>query len=440
MKTKSHSNKKVNLITLGCSKNLVDSENIITQLRHGDWNAEHEQPDNAEVVIINTCGFIETAKQESVDTIIQFAQAKSNKEIKKLYVTGCLSQRYRQELANEIPEVDAWFGTLELPELLAKFDVDYKHELIGQRQTTTPKHFAYLKIAEGCSRTCAFCAIPMMRGSHVSRTIESLVEEAKNLASMGVKELMLISQELTYYGLDIYKKRVLADLIKALTEVDGIEWIRLHYTYPGRFPMDVLDAMAASAKVCNYLDIPLQHVSNRVLKNMKRHTKKKDVYEVIRAARERVPGIAIRTTFLVGFPGETEEDFEELLDFIREMKFERVGVFQYSHEEGTSAYFMEDDVPEEVKVSRANRLMEVQRSISEQKNAALVGETLKVLFDRKEGGYFVGRTEFDSPDVDNEVLVLADKNFVRIGDFAHVLITDATEFDLFGDVVPEHRT
>lgn len=422
-------------MTLGCSKNLVDSENIITQLRHGDWNAEHEQQDDAEVVIINTCGFIETAKQESVDTIIQFAQAKTDGQIEKLFVTGCLSQRYREQLAQEIPEVDDWFGTLELPELLAKFDIDYKHELIGERQITTPKHFAYLKIAEGCSRSCSFCAIPMMRGSHISRTIESLVEEAKNLASYGVKELMLISQELTYYGLDIYQKRSLADLIRALNDVEGIEWIRLHYAYPGRFPMDVFDAMANSEHVCKYLDIPLQHVSNNVLKAMKRHTKKQDVYDVIHTAREKVPGIAIRTTFLVGFPGETEADFEELLDFIREMKFERVGVFQYSHEEGTSAHFLADDVPSEVKVDRANRLMDVQRQISEAKNANLVGKTLKVLFDRKEGEYFVGRTEFDSPEVDNEVLVLADKNFVRIGDFANILITDSSEFDLFGDVV-----
>lgn len=435
MKTKSHVKKKVNLITLGCSKNLVDSENIITQLRHGDWNAEHEQQENAEVVIINTCGFIETAKQESVDTIIQFAQAKTEGEIENLYVTGCLSQRYRKQLAEEIPEVDAWFGTLELPELLSKFNIDYKHELIGERQTTTPKHFAYLKIAEGCSRTCSFCAIPMMRGSHISRTIESLVKEAENLASYGVKELMLISQELTYYGLDIYKKRALADLIRALDRVEGIEWIRLHYAYPGRFPLDVFDAMAEATNVCKYLDIPLQHVSDNVLKRMKRHTKKKDVYNVINAAREQVPGIAIRTTFLVGFPGETEADFEELLDFIREMKFERVGVFQYSHEEGTSAHLLVDDVPAEVKVDRANRLMEVQRAISQEKNSALVGKTLKVLFDRKEGAYFVGRTEYDSPEVDNEVLVLAEKNFVRIGDFANILISDATEFDLFGDVV-----
>lgn len=435
MKTKSHVKKKVNLITLGCSKNLVDSENIITQLRHGDWNAEHEQQEDAEVVIINTCGFIETAKQESVDTIIQFAQAKTDGQIENLYVTGCLSQRYRKQLADEIPEVDAWFGTLELPELLSKFDIDYKHELIGERQTTTPKHFAYLKIAEGCSRTCSFCAIPMMRGSHISRTIESLVAEAQNLASYGVKELMLISQELTYYGLDIYKKRALAQLIEALDKVEGIEWIRLHYAYPGRFPLDVFDAMSDASNVCKYLDIPLQHVSDNVLKSMKRHTKKQDVYDVINKARKKVPGIAIRTTFLVGFPGETEADFEELLDFIQEMKFERVGVFQYSHEEGTSAYLLEDDVPAEVKVDRANRLMEVQRIISEQKNNALVGKTLKVLFDRKEGEYFVGRTEYDSPEVDNEVLVLAEKNFVRIGDFANILISDATEFDLFGDVV-----
>ncbi len=432
MKTKSHQNKKVNLITLGCSKNLVDSENIITQLRHSDWKAEHEQSENADIVIINTCGFIESAKQESIDTIIRFAQAKSSGEIEKLFVTGCLSERYRKELAAEIPEVDDWFGTLEMPELLAKFDVDYKHELIGERQITTPKHYAYLKIAEGCSRTCAFCAIPMMRGTHVSRTIESLVEEARNLASYGVKELMLISQELTFYGLDIYKKRALSDLVKALNEVEGIEWIRLHYTYPGKFPMDVLDTIAESEHVCKYLDIPLQHVSDAVLKRMKRQTQKADVYEVIRTARERIPNLSIRTTFLVGFPGETEADFEELLDFVREMQFERVGVFQYSHEEGTTGYLLEDDVPEAVKVARANRLMEVQREISAQKNQGFIGKTLKVLFDRKEGEYFVGRTEYDSPEVDNEVLVLAEKNYVRIGDFAEVTITGATEFDLFG--------
>lgn len=437
MKTKSNITKKVSLVTLGCSKNLVDSENIVTQLRHGDWDAEHEHQEEADVVIINTCGFIETAKQESIDTIIRFAQAKTNGLVEKLYVTGCLSERYRKELADEIPEVDAWFGTLELPELLDKFNVDYQHELIGERQTSTPKHFAYLKIGEGCSRTCAFCAIPMMRGSHVSRTIESLVQEAKNLASYGVKELMLISQELTYYGLDIYKKRALADLIKALDDVEGIEWIRLHYAYPGRFPMDVFDAMASAKKICKYLDIPLQHVSNDVLKRMKRKTLKKDVYEVIRMAREKVPGIAIRTTFLVGFPGETEADFQELLDFIEEMQFERVGVFEYSHEEGTTGYLLKDDVPKDVKTERANRLMEVQRAISEKKNNALIGQTLKVLFDRKEGKYFVGRTEFDSPEVDNEVLVLAENNYVRIGDFADVLITDAYEYDLVGELKGE---
>lgn len=435
MKTKPNSTKKVSVVTLGCSKNLVDSENIVTQLRHGDWKAEHENQEDADVVIINTCGFIETAKQESIDSIIQFSQAKSEGLIESLYVTGCLSERYRKDLAIEIPEVDAWYGTLELPGLLEKFNIDFKHELIGERQTSTPTHFAYLKIAEGCSRACAFCAIPMMRGSHISRTIESLVEEAKKLASYGVKELILISQELTYYGLDLYKERALPKLIKALDQVEGIEWIRLHYAYPGKFPMPVFEAMAEAKHVCKYLDIPLQHVSDSILKRMKRHTKKTEVYRVIEQARAKVPGIAIRTTFLVGFPGETEADFQELLDFIVEMEFERVGVFQYSHEEGTSGFLLEDDVPSEVKVERANRLMEVQRKISEKKNQAQIGKTLKVLFDRKEGVYFVGRTEFDSPEVDNEVLVLAENNFARIGDFAQVRITDATEYDLFGDII-----
>ncbi len=434
MKTKDDHKRKVSVITLGCSKNLVDSENIITQLRFNDWNAEHEPDEPAPVVIINTCGFIQSAKEESIDTIIRYAKAKSAGLVEKLFVTGCLSQRYRDELAKEIPEVDAWFGTLELPELLHRFRADYRHELIGERQITTPKHYAYLKIAEGCSRTCAFCAIPLMRGSHRSRSIESLVEEARHLASIGVKELILISQELTYYGVDRYGKRRLPDLIDQLTEVEGIEWIRLHYTYPGRFPLELLDTMARHEKVCNYLDIPLQHISDAVLKTMQRRHTADDIRRVLDAARARVPHIAIRTTFLVGFPGETEADFLQLLSFVREQEFERVGVFTYSHEEGTAAFRLTDDVPAGVKADRANRLMEVQRTISERKNEAMAGRVFKVLIDRKEGDFFVGRTEYDSPEVDNEVWIPA-HHYLRIGDFANIRITDYTEYDLYGEPV-----
>ncbi|GAB4257050.1 MAG: 30S ribosomal protein S12 methylthiotransferase RimO [Saprospiraceae bacterium] len=428
---------KVNVITLGCSKNLVDSENIITQLQANEYEVTHEaENDDANIIIVNTCGFIDLAKQESIDTILQYAQYKSEGQIDKLYVTGCLSQRYMDELQMEIPEVDAWFGTLELPGLLARLDADYKHELIGERLITTPPHYAYLKISEGCNRTCAFCAIPLMRGKHVSRTVESLVKEATSLAKRGVKELMLIAQELTYYGLDIYKKRALPELLEALSEVDGIEWIRLHYAYPTRFPTEVLDAMARLAKVCNYLDIPLQHASDNVLKAMRRQTTQAEQRQLIELAREKVPGIAIRTTMLVGFPGETEEDFEELCRFVEDMQFERLGVFQYSHEENTLAYEMPDDVPPEVKADRANRLMEIQQEISFAKNKAKIGQRLKTLFDRKEGQYFIGRTEADSPEVDNEVLLPAEGNYVRIGDFAEVLITDVSEYDLFA-ALPE---
>ena len=435
MKTKTQKQDKVNVITLGCSKNLVDSENMITQLQANDFDVVHDSNDeDANVVIINTCGFIDLAKEESVNTILQYAEVKKAGDLDKLYVTGCLSQRYKDDLEKEIPEVDAYFGTLELPGLLAKLNADYKHELIGERAITTPMHYAYLKISEGCNRTCSFCAIPLMRGKHISQPIEALVAQAKNLARMGVKELMLIAQELTYYGLDIYKKRALPELLHALADVDGIEWIRLHYAYPSKFPTEVFAAMAERKEVCNYLDMPLQHASNTVLERMRRQITQEETRRLVREAREQVPGIGIRTTMLVGFPGETEEEFEELCEFVRDMRFERLGVFQYSHEEDTSAYQLADDVPAEVKAERASRLMEIQQEISLEINEAKVGQSFRVLFDRKEGGYFVGRTEFDSPEVDNEVLVPADQ-YVRVGDFAQVRITSASEYDLFGELL-----
>ncbi|MFK7933454.1 MAG: 30S ribosomal protein S12 methylthiotransferase RimO [Saprospiraceae bacterium] len=436
MKARTLKRDKVNVITLGCSKNLVDSENIITQLQGNDYEVVHDSNDeDANIVIVNTCGFIDLAKEESVNTILQYADVKKEGDIDKLYVTGCLSQRYKDDLEQEIPEVDAYFGTLELPALLAKLDADYKHELLGQRAITTPPHYAYLKISEGCNRTCSFCAIPLMRGKHVSRPIEELVREAKNLARRGVKEIMLIAQELTYYGLDIYKKRELPQLLDELAKVEGIEWIRLHYAYPSKFPLEIFDGMKRNASVCNYLDIPLQHANDAVLQRMRRQITRAETTALINHARQVIPEIAIRTTLLVGFPGETDEEFEDLCNFVREMEFERVGVFQYSHEENTSAFELEDDVPAEVKADRANRLMEIQQEIALDKNVAKIGQTLKVLFDRKEGGYFVGRTEADSPEVDNEVLVDAKENYVRIGDFAMVEITNAEEYDLYGTVI-----
>jgi len=436
MKTKTLKRDKVNVITLGCSKNLVDSENIITQLRGNDFEVPlNGDGEDANIVIVNSCGFIDLAKEESINTILEYAHLKESGTIEKLYVTGCLSQRYREDLEKEIPEVDAWFGPLELPALLAKMKADYKHELIGERIITTPSHFAYLKISEGCNRSCSFCAIPLMRGKHMSKPIETLVREAKNLARRGVKELMLIAQELTYYGLDIYHKRELPRLLHALADVEGIEWIRLHYAYPGKFPAAVFDVMAERTEICNYLDMPLQHANNKVLKQMRRQITKEETTHLIQRARKKIPNLTLRTTFLVGFPGETEADFEELCDFVKEMEFERVGVFQYSHEENTFATQFEDDVPPETKTARANRLMEIQQAISYEKNLAKIGQPLTVLFDRKEGEFFVGRTEGDSPEVDNEVLVKADENYVRIGDFATILITDATEYDLFGRVV-----
>ena len=436
MKTKSIKKDKVHVITLGCSKNLVDSENMITQLKGNDFDVVHDSSDqDANIVIVNTCGFIDLAKEESVNTILEYSKVKAEGKIDKLFVAGCLSQRYKDDLEQEIPEVDAYFGTLELPSLLAKLGADYKHELIGDRVTTTPQHFAYLKISEGCNRTCAFCAIPLMRGKHISRPIADLVKEAQNLAKMGVKELILIAQELTYYGLDIYKKRELPKLLHALADVEGIDWIRLHYAYPSKFPVEIFDVMAERKEICNYLDIPLQHASDNVLHDMRRQITQAETKEIIRLAREKVPGITLRTTMLVGFPGETEEDVQELLDFVEEMKFDRLGVFQYSHEESTIAFDQEDDVSAEEKADRANRVMEAQQSISFRKNEEKVGKVFKVLFDRKEGGYFVGRTEGDSPEVDNEVLVDASKFYVRIGDFAQVKIIEAMDYDLFGEVL-----
>ena len=436
MKTKTIRKDKINVVTLGCSKNLVDSENLITQLRGNDFEVTHDHPEpGANVVIVNTCGFIDVAKQESIDTIVEYAGIKKAGGIDKLYVTGCLSQRYKDDLEAEIPEVDAFFGTLEMPALLARLEADYKHELLGERQITTLPHYAYLKISEGCNRTCSFCAIPLMRGKHVSRPVEELVTEAKNLARRGVKELLLIAQELTYYGLDLYKTRELPRLLHALADVEGIEWIRLHYAYPSRFPLEILDVMAERKEICNYLDIPLQHASDNVLSLMRRQITRSETEDLLAAIREKVPGIALRTTFLVGHPGETEADFEQLLDFVREQEFERVGVFRYSHEENTRAYDMPDDVPAEVKEERASRLMELQQEISLRKNEAKIGKVFRTLFDRKEGRYFIGRTEADSPEVDNEVLVPAKGNYLRLGDFADVRITGAEEFDLYGEPV-----
>lgn len=436
MKTRTLEKDKVNVITLGCSKNTVDSENIITQLKHNDIDVSHESADDdANIIIVNTCGFIDLAKQESIDTILHYADVKKNGGIDKLYVTGCLSQRYKDDLEKEVPEVDAFFGTMELPGILSKFDADYKHDLIGERIPSTPQHYAYLKISEGCNRTCSFCAIPLMRGKHISKSIEDVVTEAKNLAKIGVKEVMLIAQELTYYGLDLYKKRALADLLDALCEVEGIEWIRLHYAYPSKFPTEVFDVMARQPKVCNYLDIPLQHADDEVLERMRRQITQAEQRELIAIAREKVPEIRIRTTFLVGFPGETEEEFQHLVDYVRDMRFERLGVFQYSHEEDTPAYVMEDDISAEEKQDRAERLMAVQQDISFEKNQIFLDQTLKVLIDRKEGEYFIGRTEYDSPEVDNEVLIPAAENFVRLGDFAQVKIFKAEEYDLYGHVV-----
>lgn len=434
MKTKKLQKDRVNVITLGCSKNLVDSENLMTQLKANDFDVTHEESEpNAEIVIINTCGFIDLAKEESINTIVEYADLKNKGQLEKLYVTGCLSQRYKDDLEQEIPEVDAFFGTLELPGLLSKLNADYKQELLGERWITTPMHYAYLKISEGCNRTCSFCAIPLMRGKHVSKPIDLLVKEARNLASQGVKEIMLIAQELTYYGLDIYKKRMLPELLDSLCEIDGIEWIRLHYAYPTKFPMEILEVMARQAKVCNYLDIPLQHGSNTVLERMRRNITRQETTELIERARQLVPDIAIRTTFMVGFPGETDAEFDEMCKFVAQMNFERLGVFQYSHEEDTRAYELKDDVSAELKSMRAAHLMSIQEDISLNKNQEMLGKEYKVLVDRKEGNFFIGRTEYDSPEVDNEVLIDAQKHYVRIGDFVNVKIVKVESYDLYGE-------
>ncbi|MEC8274127.1 MAG: 30S ribosomal protein S12 methylthiotransferase RimO [Bacteroidota bacterium] len=433
MRTKSLKNNKIKVINLGCSKNIYDSEVLMGQLKANNMNVEHESDkDDANVVVINTCGFIENAKEESINTIIEQAERKSEGKIDKLFVTGCLSERYKPDLEEEIPNVDEYFGTTDLPKLLQALGADYKHELIGERLTTTPKHYAFLKIAEGCNRPCSFCAIPLMRGKHKSKSIEDLVTEATILAKDGVKELILIAQDLTYYGLDLYKSRRLADLLRALSEVEGIEWIRLHYAFPTGFPEDILDVIRTNHKVCNYIDIPLQHISDSILKSMRRGTTHEKTDALLHKFRQVVPGIAIRTSLIVGYPGETEEDFQELKQWVNDTAFDRLGVFTYSHEENTHAHLLEDDVPEEVKHQRAEEIMELQSDISYRLNQEKVGQTFKVLFDRKEGEYFIGRTEFDSPDVDNEVLVKASDIYVRMGDFAQVKITHVDHYDLYG--------
>lgn len=435
MKTKGIKSTKVNIVTLGCSKNQVDSEVLLTQLRGNGVDVVHEsKDDDANVVVINTCGFIDNAKQESIDTILRYVDAKEEGIVDKVYVTGCLSQRYKDDLEKEIPEVDAWFGTRDLSRLLKVFKADYKHELVGERILTNPAHFAYLKISEGCDRPCSFCAIPLMRGKHVSRPMEELVKEARNLAKAGTKELLLIAQDSTYYGLDLYGKRNLADLLKNLSDVEGIDWIRLHYAFPAGFPMDALDVMAERSNICKYLDIPLQHGSTKMLKLMRRGTTREKTEELIQEIRSRVPGIAIRTTMIAGHPGETQQEFDEMLSFVERSRFDRLGVFTYSHEENTHAYSMDDDVPAEVKQERADELMHVQEGISLELNQKRVGHTYKVLVDRKEGGEYIGRTEFDSPEVDNEVIIESKEDYLRIGDFVNVKITSASEFDLRGNI------
>ena len=435
MKTKTLRKNKVNVVTLGCSKNSFDSEVMMAQLQANSFDVAHERPDESEIVIINTCGFIENAKQESIDTILQYVDAKKRGWVEKVYVTGCLSERYRTDLEQEIPEVDAYFGTRELPRLLKTLKADYKHELIGERLLTTPSHYAYFKIAEGCDRPCSFCAIPLMRGQHVSTPIEQLVSNATQLAKQGVKELLLIAQDLTYYGLDIYKKRNLAELLERLSDVDGLEWIRLHYAFPSGFPMDVLDVMRERSNVCNYLDIPLQHGSTAMLQAMRRGITREKTEALLDAIRQKVPGIALRTTLIAGFPGETEADFEEMMDFVERSRFDRLGIFTYSHEENTHAFSMTDDVPEEIKKQRADAVMELQSGISYDLNQQKVGMTFRTLFDRVEGDYFVGRTEFDSPEVDNEVRVKKNADtYIPLGSFADVVITEADCFDLYGNL------
>ncbi|WP_304296379.1 30S ribosomal protein S12 methylthiotransferase RimO [Capnocytophaga leadbetteri] len=433
MRTRSIKKNTINVVTLGCSKNVYDSEVLMGQLKAGGKNVVHEQEGN--IVVINTCGFINNAKEESINTILEYVQQKEAGLIDKVFVMGCLSERYKPDLEKEIPDVDQYFGTSELPALLKVLGADYKHELIGERLTTTPKNYAYLKISEGCDRPCSFCAIPLMRGAHISTPIEALVTEAEKLAVKGVKELILIAQDITYYGLDLYKKRALADLLRALVKVEGIEWIRIHYAFPTGFPMDVIEVMKEEPKICNYLDIPLQHISDPILASMKRGTTQEKTTKLLKKFREAMPEMAIRTTLIVGYPGETQADFEALKSFVKEMRFDRLGCFTYSHEENTTAYELEDDVPEEVKLARANEIMEIQSQISWELNQEKIGKTFRCLIDRKEGNYFVGRTEYDSPDVDNEVLIDAKKHYVKTGDFVEVKIIDATDYDLYGEPV-----
>ncbi|MBO3270166.1 MULTISPECIES: 30S ribosomal protein S12 methylthiotransferase RimO [Hymenobacter] len=437
MKVRGQKANKVNVITLGCSKNLVDSEVLMGQLRANQFDVTHEAETNdANIVIVNTCGFIDNAKQESIDTILRYADEKEAGRLDKLYVMGCLSQRYKDELEVEIPQVDAYFGTLEMPQLMKKLEANYQHELVGERLITTPSHYAYFKIAEGCNRPCSFCAIPLMRGKHTDRSIEDLVREAKRLASMGTKELILIAQDLTYYGLQAYGERKLPDLLRHLSDVEGIEWIRMQYAYPSQFPMEALTVMAERDNICKYLDMPLQHISDNMLKTMRRGISKRRTIELVDTMRQRVPDIALRTTLIAGHPGETQQDFEELYQWVADTKFDRLGIFTYSHEESTHAYTLEDNVPAETKQDRADQIMELQQGISLELNEQKVGQTYKVLFDRKESGYFVGRTQYDSPEVDNEVLVPATPDtHVRLGDFAHVRINEASDFDLYGQLV-----
>lgn len=435
MKVKSLKQNKVNIITLGCSKNLVDSEVLSGQLAANEIDVVHENKKiDHNIVVVNTCGFIDKAKEESVNTILEQVNLKQKGKLDKVLVTGCLSERYREDLAKEIPEVDAWFGTLELPFILQELNADYKKDLLGERLLSTPKHYAYLKISEGCNRTCSFCAIPLMRGQHVSRTIEDLVAEATSLVAKGIKEIMLIAQELTYYGLDIYKKRELPKLLNALADIEGLEWIRLHYAYPHKFPMEVLDVMRERKNICNYLDIPLQHASNNMLKAMKRNITREEMDQLITDIRNTVPNICIRTTLITGFPGETLDDVEELKTFLQKHKFDRVGIFQYSHEENTGAYELEDNIPQEEKERRAQEIMEVQQEISLEKNEEKVGQIFKVLIDKKEAGRYLGRTEFDSVEVDNEVVINSSKK-LQIGSFINVKITKAYDYDLEGEIV-----
>ncbi len=433
MRTKSLKKNKINVVTLGCSKNVYDSEVLMGQLRANDKEVVHEEEGN--IVVINTCGFIANAKEESVNTILDYVQKKEAGDVDKVFVTGCLSERYKPDLQKEIPDVDAYFGTSELPSLLKALGADYKHELIGERLTTTPKNYAYLKIAEGCDRPCSFCAIPIMRGKHRSKKIEDLITEAEKLAAKGVKELILIAQDLTYYGLDLYKKRNLAELLEGLVKVEGIEWIRLHYAFPTGFPMDVLTLMKREPKICNYLDIPLQHISDAILKSMRRGTTQAKTTKLLQEFRAAVPDMTIRTTLIVGYPGETEEDFQTLKSWVTAMRFERLGCFTYSHEENTHAYTLEDNVPEEVKQDRANQIMEIQSQISWELNQQKIGNTYRCIIDRKEGNFFVGRTEFDSPDVDNEVLIDATKHYLKQGEFHDIKINEAADFDLYGEPV-----